>query len=155
MCARKNLAVSAAAKTQDMASTAVARSACAPCKRNECKSGAVIQLRQQSALTPDRHFRWWLALRASVLRRAISSSTRPALHCCTSSVTVGRAALPQSGLRSPTFAVSRSEQMQTQTQNSRQMQIQVCASRHSFATSRRCGLTIRSTGPIAACRHLG
>ena len=47
---------------------------------------------------------WWLALRAGVLRRAVSSSVRPLLHRGTSSGSVGRMPL-RSG---PALAVPRS-----------------------------------------------
>ena len=87
-------------RTIDTLSKAFTRSVCAPCTHNECKSVAGLQLRQRSAPLTDRYFSWWLALRASVLRRAVSSPTRPALHWRPSSVTVGREALPQPSLRS-------------------------------------------------------
>ena len=99
-CACMNLAVATTFKTNNMASTAFAQSACAPCKHSECNTAAAVQLRQHSAAHTDQYFSWWLALRASVLRRAVSSSTRPALRCRPSSVTVGRQALPPPSLRS-------------------------------------------------------
>ena len=144
-------------RTIDTLSKAFTRSACAPCKHNECKSVAGLQLRQRSAPLTDRYFSWWLALRASVLRRAVSSPTRPALRRRTSSVTVGRATIQLPCLRSSACASNAPEQMQVQIQLQYPIQVhlQVCAPWHSLAAPNRCGLTTRSTGPIAACRHLG
>ena len=99
-CASMNPTVATTFNTKDMANTAFAQKACAHCKPSKCKTAATVQLRQQSAPLIDQYFSCWLALRASVLRRAVSSPTRPALHRRPSSVTVGREALPQPSLRS-------------------------------------------------------
>ena len=85
-----NQAVATTYKTKHIASKAFAPSPSAPCRHSECKSAAAVQLRQQSVPLTDQYFSCWLALRAGVLRRAVSSWVRPLLQHGTSSVSVGR-----------------------------------------------------------------
>ena len=87
--------------------------ACASFKYED-KGPAQQPGRQPSVSLTKRHFSPWLALRASVLRRAVSSTTRPALHCSSASVTVGRAEFQFSGLSAQICAHSKPKQIQMQ-----------------------------------------
>ena len=82
----------------------------------------------------------WLALRAGVLRRAVSQTARPVLRPGEGKVCAGRVALrTRSTGHSSSIAVSAAG----------------AVFRLNTPCSMQCGLTIRSTGPIAAGRHLG
>ena len=80
----------------------------------------------------------WLALRAGVLRRAVRSWVRPLLHRGTCSVSVGRMPLRSSPWpkASSSCAVGLPARLAIAPRS---------------ATVHKCGLTGRSTGPIAAC----
>ncbi len=78
---------------QDMARTVAPRTVSASASNfsNSCKGAIPLCNQQRSAKATSTS--WWLALRAGVLRRAVSSTTRPILHQRSASVTVGREAL--------------------------------------------------------------
>ena len=85
----------------------------------------------------------WLALRAGVLLRAVSQTARPVFRPGEGKICAGRVAL-RTG---PTGS-----QFKHRCIGSRNAVFPV----NSFTPcSKQCGLTIRSTGPIAAGRHLG
>ena len=85
----------------------------------------------------------WLALRAGVLRRAVSLSVRPVA-----------ASLHSNGCHGPHQASISASRYSVQLLRVRQSSV---LARLPLApcTSKKCGLTNRSTGPIAACRRLG
>ena len=85
----------------------------------------------------------WLALRAGVLRRAVSQTARPVLRPFGATVCAGRVVL-------------RTRSTSSQFKHRRLGSGNAVSCLNAFAQwPMQCGLTIRSTGPIAAGRHLG
>ena len=89
---------------------------------------------RQLSTPPDQLVSSWVALRASVLRRAVSLSARPL-------VTLAAPALLAPAAHSPTCHRGNFPSSACQL--------------HLHSKGFHCGLTRRSTGPIAAGRHLG
>ena len=90
----------------------------------------------------------WLALRAAVLRRAVSQSARPRPH----------RSLAQSSRAALLRPANRKGQCSSETHCHGSTLLQSIQRSRNFAiplSTVQCNLTIRSTGPIAAGRHLG
>ena len=80
-------------QVQDMARTLVVGGLCVSTNSLQYKGAAATPFRNQWHHARVASSSSRLALRASVLRRAVSLATRPMLRCWPSSVTVGREAL--------------------------------------------------------------
>jgi hypothetical protein len=90
--------------------------------------------------------RGWMALRAGVLRRAVSYWARPELRRCSSSCSVGRVALHEPCAQFLPSLIDTSKKTQPQNANAALRH----SSNRSVQTQVQCGLTIRSTGALAA-----